>query len=68
MSDCTYQLVTGKEGIVMTSHNSTTSRCDIERLLRVYYAGERTAQLIYKCQLAVLANHEIADEIQHMME
>ena len=52
----------------MTSRNSTTSRRDIERLLRVDHAGERTAQLIYKGQLAVLANHEIADEIQHMME
>ena len=52
----------------MTLRNSTISRRDIERLLRVDHAGERTAQLIYKSQLAVLANHEIADEIQHMME
>ena len=52
----------------MTSRNPTTSRRDIERFLRVDHAGERVAQQIYKGQLAVLANHEMADEIQHMMD
>ena len=52
----------------MTSRNSTTSRHDIERFLRVDHAGERAAQQIYKGQLAVLANHEMADEIRHMMD
>ena len=52
----------------MTSRNSTTSRHDIERFLRVDHAGERAAQQIYKGQLAVLANHEVADEIRHMMD
>ena len=52
----------------MTSRNPTTSRRDIERFLRVDHAGERAAQQIYKGQLAVLANHEMADEIQHMMD
>ena len=52
----------------MTSRNSTTSRRDIERFLRVDHAGERAAQQIYKGQLAVLANHEMADEIRHMMD
>jgi ubiquinone biosynthesis monooxygenase Coq7 len=52
----------------MTSRNPTTSRLDIERFLRVDHAGERAAQQIYKGQLAVLANHEMADEIRHMMD
>ena len=52
----------------MTSRNPTTSRRDIERFLRVDHAGERAAQQIYKGQLAALANHEMADEIRHMMD
>lgn len=52
----------------MTSRNPATSRHDIERFLRVDHAGERAAQQIYKGQLAVLANHEMADEIRHMMD
>ena len=52
----------------MTSRNPTTSRHDIERFLRVDHAGERAAQQIYKGQLAVLANHEMAHEIRHMMD
>jgi ubiquinone biosynthesis monooxygenase Coq7 len=52
----------------MTSRNPTTSRHDIERFLRVDHAGERAAQQIYKGQLAVLANHKMADEIRHMMD
>lgn len=52
----------------MTSRNPTTSRHDIERFLRVDHAGERAAQQIYRGQLAVLANHEMADEIRHMMD
>ena len=52
----------------MTSRNPTTSRHDIERFLRVDHAGERAAQQIYQGQLAVLANHEMADEIRHMMD
>ena len=52
----------------MTTRNPTTSRHDIERFLRVDHAGERAAQQIYKGQLAVLANHEMADEIRHMMD
>ena len=52
----------------MTSLNPTTSRRDIERFLRVDHAGERAAQQIYKGQLAVLGNHEMADEIRHMMD
>ena len=52
----------------MTSRNPTTSRRDIERFLRVDHAGERAAQQIYKGQLAVLANHHMADEIRHMMD
>ena len=52
----------------MTLRNPRTSRHDIERFLRVDHAGERAAQQIYKGQLAVLANHEMADEIRHMMD
>ena len=52
----------------MTSRNPTTSRHDIERFLRVDHAGERAAQQIYKGQLAVLKNHEMANEIRHMMD
>ncbi len=51
----------------MTSRDPNTSRSDIERFLRVDHAGERAAQQIYKGQLAVLANHEMADKIQHIM-
>ena len=47
----------------MTSRNPTTSRRNIERFLRVDHAGERAAQQIYKGQLAILANHEIAKKI-----
>jgi ubiquinone biosynthesis monooxygenase Coq7 len=68
MFDCTYLVITRKEGSVMTSLNLTTSRRDIERFLRVDHAGERAAQQIYKGQLAVLANHEMANEIRHMMD
>lgn len=52
----------------MTSRSPTTSRRDIERFLRVDHAGERAAQQIYKGQLAVLANHKMANEIRHMMD
>ena len=52
----------------MKSRSPITSRRDIERFLRVDHAGERAAQQIYKGQLAVLANHEMADEIRHMMD
>jgi ubiquinone biosynthesis monooxygenase Coq7 len=50
----------------MTSRNPTTSRHDIERFLRVDHAGERAAQQIYKGQLAVLANHEMDQEVEHL--
>ena len=46
----------------------TTSRRDIESFLRVDHAGERATRQVYKGQLAVLANHEMADEIRHMMD
>ncbi len=52
----------------MTTLNATTQRRDIERFLRVDHAGERAAQQIYKGQLAVLEKHDMAKEIQHMME
>ena len=68
MSDRAYVHKTGKVGIIMTSRNPTTPRRDIERFLRVDHAGERAAQQIYKGQLAVLAKHEMADEIRHMMD
>ena len=45
-----------------------TSSADIDRYLRVDHAGERAAQQIYKGQLAVLKNHAMGPEIQHMME
>ena len=45
-----------------------TSPADIDRYLRVDHAGERAAQQIYKGQLAVLKNHAMGPEIQHMME
>ena len=46
----------------------TASRRDIENFLRVDHAGERATRQVYKGQLAVLANHEMADEIRHMMD
>jgi ubiquinone biosynthesis monooxygenase Coq7 len=45
-----------------------TSRSDIDRYLRVDHAGERAAQQIYKGQLAIMKNHAMGPEIQHMME
>lgn len=45
-----------------------TSPADIDRYLRVDHAGERAAQQIYKGQLAVLKNHAMGAEIQHMMD
>ena len=68
MFDFTYLLIARKEGNIMTSHNVTTSRCDIERLLRVDHAGKRAAQQPYKGQLVVLANHKMTDEIRHMID
>ena len=47
---------------------SHTSSSDIDRYLRVDHAGERAAQQIYKGQLAVLKNHAMGPEIEHMME
>lgn len=52
----------------MISRKPTTSRRDIDRFLRVDHAGERTTRQVYKGQPAVLANHEMADEIRHMMD
>ena len=68
MFDCTYVLDAGKEGVIMSLPSPTTSRRDIEKLLRVDLAGGRAAQKIYKDQLAVLANHETAIEIRHMID
>ena len=68
MCDCTYLLIARKEGNIIRCRNPTTSRLYIERFLRVDHAGERAAQQIYKGQLAVLANHEMANEIRHMMD
>ena len=45
-----------------------TSPSDIDRYLRVDHAGERAAQQIYKGQLAIMKNHAMGPEIQHMME
>ena len=68
MCDCASLLIPRKEGSILTSRKATTSRRDIERFLRVDHAGELAAQQIYKGQLAILANHEMADEIKHMMD
>ncbi len=46
----------------MTNHD------DIARFLRVDHAGELGAKRIYEGQIAVLKNHPVADEIQHMKE
>ena len=68
MFDCTYVLGAGKEGVIMSLPSPTTSRRDIEKFVRVDLAGGRAAQKIYKDQLAVLANHETALVIRHMMD
>ena len=52
----------------MTQDKDITSRADIERYIRVDHAGERAAQQIYRGQLVVLGQHEMGDEIRHMME
>ena len=52
----------------MTDIKATTNRADLERYIRVDHAGERAAQQIYRGQLVVLGQHEMGDEIRHMME
>lgn len=41
---------------------------NISRILRVDHAGELGARRIYDGQLAVLANHPVAEEIRHMRD
>ena len=41
---------------------------DIARFLRVDHAGELGAKRIYEGQIAVLKDHPVAEEIQHMKE
>lgn len=43
-------------------------RDQIDRFLRVDHAGELGAKRIYQGQLAVLGNHPVAEEIEHMKE
>ena len=45
-----------------------TNSNDIARFLRVDHAGELGAKQIYKGQIAVLKNHPVAEEIQHMKD
>ena len=52
----------------MTGDKDITNRADLERYIRVDHAGERAAQQIYRGQLVVLGQHEMGDEIRHMME
>ena len=52
----------------MTDDKVITNRADLERYIRVDHAGERAAQQIYRGQLVVLGQHEMGDEIRHMME
>ena len=68
MFDCSYLLIARKEGVILTPRSKTTSGLDIEKFFRVDHAGERVTKQIYKGQLAVLANHETALEIRHIMD
>ena len=52
----------------MTSPKNFTNKSDLEKYIRVDHAGERAAQQIYRGQLVVLGNHEMGDEIRHMMD
>ena len=52
----------------MSGDKNITNRADLERYIRVDHAGERAAQQIYRGQLVVLGQHEMGDEIRHMME
>ena len=52
----------------MIEEKVITNRADLERYIRVDHAGERAAQQIYRGQLVVLGQHEMGDEIRHMME
>jgi ubiquinone biosynthesis monooxygenase Coq7 len=45
-----------------------TDRNDIARFLRVDHAGELGAKRIYEGQIAVLKDHPVAEEIEHMKE
>jgi len=46
----------------------TRSNPNIDRFLRVDHAGELGAKRIYEGQIAVLKNHPVAAEIEHMKE
>ena len=52
----------------MIEEKVITNRADLERYIRVDHAGERAAQQIYRGQLVVLGQHEMGDEIRHMMK
>lgn len=52
----------------MTMKDHLTTEEKIDRFLRVDHAGELGAKRIYQGQIAVLQNHPVAPEIQHMME
>lgn len=45
-----------------------TDKNDIARFLRVDHAGELGAKRIYEGQIAVLKDHPVAEEIQHMKD
>ena len=63
-----YPFSEDSESIFMTEEKVNTNRTDLERYIRVDHAGERAAQQIYRGQLVVLGQHEMGDEIRHMME
>ena len=46
----------------------TRSNPNIDRFLRVDHAGELGAKRIYEGQIAVLKNHPVAAEIEHMKD
>ena len=45
-----------------------SKHAQIDRFLRVDHAGELGAKRIYQGQLAVLRNHPVAEEIEHMKD
>ena len=52
----------------MTTKSTATTHAPIDKFLRVDHAGELGAKRIYEGQLAVLGNHPVANEIEHMKE
>lgn len=57
-----------KINVTVMRSQMTVKDQNIDRFLRVDHAGELGAKRIYEGQIAVLKNHPVAEEIQHMKD